>query len=195
MKRLLLALLLIGTGTLFTALSAQDVPLVDIASAQAEIAQLDKDMADLNAENDKLNADTKSQQDGIDGSQKELKEVLTLIDNARYQRLELKDFRLTIKDDKLLAKVDEGLVKLDKAIQAASDRRNSINQENTDRTNKIRANNTQADLNKRAIDRKTSRKNNLLASIDKTKAQDARFQAQMSKIDAFLAGTPATPAK
>jgi chromosome segregation ATPase len=194
MKRVVSILFLVTLGAFFQAVAADDVPLVDIASAEAEIAQLDKDAAALTAENAKLTAEIKDLQAAIDNSQKELKEMLTLIDNSRYQRQDMVDFRASINDAKLLAKVDEALGKLDKAIATSSDRRNVINKENADRAAKIKADKEAVNLNNRSMDRQNSRKNNLLASIERTKAQDARFQRQMAKIDAFLTGAAPAPA-
>jgi chromosome segregation ATPase len=187
MKRTIAILTLLAAGAVFQNLVAEDVPLVDIVKAEAEIAQLDKDMETLGAENDKLAADSKDQQAGIDNSQAELKELLAVIDGMRYKAIEFKDFRLTIRDDKLLAKVNEMLAKMDAAIATSSERRNTIKKENDGRAEKIKSNTTKLDLNKRAIDRMNSRKLSLQASIARTKAQDARFQDEIAQVEAILA--------
>jgi predicted nucleic acid-binding Zn-ribbon protein len=168
---------------------ADAVEIVDMDSANAEIGQIEKDLAGLLSQNDQLAAAAKELQTGMDGNRAELKGLLADIDSIRVQIIEHRDLRGNLRDAKLQAKLDVSLAKLEQAVLSAIERRNILNRETALAQEKLDQMAATREANNRVIDRKSSRKTYLQAAVAKTGATDATLLAQLAEAESLLART------
>jgi len=184
--RLIAVLLVAAIAMLPVFAQSDDIPYVDITAAQAEIAQIDKDIAALTSENEKLAAENKDLQAKTDATKEPIAKASALFEETRNKKKELQDLLSKVEDKALQAKVLDALAKTDQVALAMSEQRSTLTRENADRAAKLKANNASIYSNTITIERKTAKKVYLEKAISKTKLQEENFAKHMAKVDEFL---------
>ncbi len=163
--------------------SQQNIPYVDIPSAEAEIAALEQANSDMETQNQQMQQEITTLEGEIEKLQKRINEIDFILERVKAKGADLYEIYSDIVDKDTKSKAKATIDK-NRELRTELEAKKKENQAIIDgNMKKIASNKKQITINTNKISRNKDRANLLSASIEKTKTQTQVLASYIDSVD------------